>query len=123
METDWDISSYDNCCLICGSSAVDGSTDGDEDDVQIAETFLNCVDLTEKSKDLRENVDGIEFCLKCKLKLEELDYVRSQIDRLLLRLKQLRMSIVADAVLQSSVKLENSSARWIRRLIRKSNMI
>ena len=118
METDCHISLSDNYCLICGSSSVDGSSD---DDDKIADTFLSCLDFTVNCDDLSEHLDGIQFCLKCKLKLEELDYVRSQIDRLVLRSKQLRMSVVADAVQQSSVSLENSSARWIRRLIRKSN--
>ena len=123
METDCDIPLSGNYCLICGSSSLDGSSDDDHYVEKIAETFLSCVNLTENCDDLSlsEHLDGFQFCLKCKSKLEELGYVRSEIDRLLLRSKQLTVSIVADAVQQSSVPLENASARWIRRLIRKSN--
>ena len=114
-----DTSLLNNYCLICESPSVDGSS-GDDDD-KIAKKFLNCVDLTENCNDLSERLDGIEFCLICKLRLEELDRVQSQIDRLSLRLRQLKMSVIADAVQQSSVPLKNSSASRIRRLIRKSN--
>ena len=118
METICDISSSDNYCLICGSLSVGGSSD--HDSWKIVETFLSCVDLTENYDDLSEHLGDIQFCLKCKLKLEELSYVQSQVDRLLLRSKQLKLSIITDAVQKSSVPLKNSSARWIRRLIRKS---
>ena len=118
METDCDISLSENYCLICGSCSVDACCDGDV--VKITETFLRCADLTPNYDELSEHINGIQFCLKCKLKLEELDYIRSQIDRLLLRSRQVTMSVIAGAVQQSRGPLKNSSARWIQRLIRSS---
>ena len=123
METDLNTSSSDNCCLICASSSVysedQDCNEDDEDTEKIFGTFINCLDLTENCSDLSLNVD-IQFCFKCKLKLEELAYIQSQIDKLLLRSKELKASIIADAVQQSTVGGKNYLESRIRKLIRHS---